>query len=183
MKKAVLVSGIPGTGKSRIAKSLINVLQVLGEENYFKEALVVGHKVSGLTIIGDYSDKGETFPGGDKLSMAVSPEFQEYVKKHSPNLFIEGDRLVGNKTIDFLLEEGYDLRVIILKVPQEIVHQRYIQRGSHQDPTFLKSKATKVSNISSRMDLNMDGILVEMDHVTNFDTNEIMEFVCNFMKE
>lgn len=187
-KKAILLTGIPGSGKSTITREFMaKVNDVVGciegdEFEFFKEGLVIGHKFGELVVFGDYRDRDAVFPGTDMMSMAVSPEFQEYVKKNSPKIFLEGDRLVGNKTIDFLLEQGYDMNIIHLKVDQDTINARYAKRGSNQDPQFLKSKATKVENIASRMDLNMDGILVNFNHKTPEDTENIVKFCVDFLR-
>ena len=187
-KKAVLLTGIPGSGKSTLTRAFMEYVKIdvggwEGDDfEFFKEGLVIGHKYGDLVVFGDYRDEKETFPGTDKMSMAVSPEFQEYVKKNSPTIFLEGDRLVGNKTIDFLLEQGYNLQVVHLKVPKDTIKERYVERGSDQDPQFLKSKETKVGNITSRMDLNMEGILIDANHVTPNDTKKIVSIIHDFYK-
>ena len=181
-KKAVLITGIPGSGKSTIARKFLSMLNGAKADTFFKEGLVIGHKYGDLVVFGDYRDDSAIFPGMDMASMAVSPEFQEYVKKNSPRILLEGDRLVGNKTIDFLMEEGYNLQVVHLKVPKDVIKESYVERGSDQDPQFLKSKETKVGNITSRMDLNMEGILLDVDHVTPDDTNMIVASIHEFLQ-
>lgn len=173
--KAAMIVGIPGTGKSTLARK---VLAAYPTEKK-KDDTLVQHVGEFFSIIGDYSDENEIFPGTDRLSMSVSPVFQTYVKEHQPDFLVEGDRLVGNGTIDFLIAEGYDVKIWCLNVPQDVVQARYVERGSNQDPKFLKSKATKVSNIRSRFDLEDN--IIEVDHVTPEDTKKIAAQIIEFL--
>jgi hypothetical protein len=54
--------------------------------------------------------------------------------------------------------------VIVLEVGKIIKEQRYKDRGSNQDATWLASKETKVSKIAGRMDMLLDGSLVVYEH-------------------
>lgn len=174
--KAALLVGIPGSGKSTLARKILSQFKTHKE----KHDTLVFHRAEDFLVIGDYSDENEVFPGTDRLSMSVSPVFQAYVKEHHPAFFVEGDRLVGNGTIDFLIEEGYDVKIWCLNVPQDVIQGRYVERGSNQDPKFLKSKATKVSNIRSRFDLEDN--IIEVDHVTPEDTKKIAAQMIEFLQ-
>lgn len=164
--KAVLLAGIPGTGKTTIAKKFIEMTGGFDSYESIEPIQLVNciyNAEKDITVVGKYDNSDEVFQGTDRLSMAVSPNFQKWVSEKKPqNLFIEGDRLVGNKTIDFLLEQGYQLEVLIIEASESIRKERYAQRGSDQSEQFIKSKATKVSNISTRMDLLMEDMLVTM---------------------
>lgn len=176
MKQAILLAGIPGTGKTTIAKALIESLGGFSKfSNEEPVQLVNCLKSEDLVIIGKYDDSEEVFQGTDRLSMAVSPNFQKYIEEFSPErLFIEGDRLVGNKTIDFLLEVGYNTNVLVVEVPDDVRLARYRERGSDQSEKFIQSKITKVSNISSRLDLIMEDSITTMSNVDSSDLERIV---------
>lgn len=169
MKIAILVSGVPGSGKTTLARELLKEFQ---DDGFFKEDLVIGHKTKkGIIIFGDYQSN-DVFSGLDKASMAISPIFQEYIKKNNPEkIFLEGDRLVGGKTIDFLEQEGYHVFLYILVSSN--LDQRYRERGSDQSEQFLKSKKTKVDRLSSRMDMMMEDRLFVFENETIDDLNRI----------
>lgn len=179
MKNAVLLAGVPGTGKTTIAKALIEKLGGFDEFSQTEPVPLVNCLESDkVVIVGKYDDSSEVFQGTDRLSMAVSPNFQQYVKESTPSrLFIEGDRLVGNKTIDFLQEMGYNTNVLVVEVPDEVRLQRYVERGSNQSDKFIQSKMTKVSNISSRLDLIMEDSISKFNNVDSSDLKVILSYI------
>lgn len=182
MKKALLIAGAPGTGKTTLMKQFMS-----GYDNWSQQELapLLQGMVSGdTTILGIYGGD-EVFQGTDRLSMAVQPEFRKWVEsddKRNENILLEGDRLVSSSNIDFLKEKGYDVRVIVLEVDKATKQQRYKDRGSNQDPTWLASKETKVSKIAGRMDMILDGSLEVYHHEVPEDTNKITADIVKFCR-
>lgn len=184
-KKALLLCGVPGTGKTTITKRMI---EVLGGFSSFeiKEPIQLVRLMESdkLVIIGTYDDSDDVFQGGDRLSMAVQPKFQEYVEQEQPErLFIEGDRLVGNKTIDFLLEQDYEVLLFQIQAPKELLKERYEQRGSNQPEQFLKAKETKISNMTTRMDLLMDDAILSKFNRTSEELEENVKLIIDFIND
>jgi hypothetical protein len=120
-----------------------------------------------LYILGKYED-GETFAGTDRLSMAVQPIAQEFVKETTSNILFEGDRIFNQSFLEFVMNtQGVDLQVVYLKVPDSTLKERYIERGSDQSETFLKGRATKYSNLLSNFEL--------MPYITEFSNTNLEE--------
>lgn len=151
MRNIVGVLGVPGTGKSTLMRKFLS--------NYKWEVVTpvpllnsLYSKELDLYVFGKYED-GEVFPGTDKLSMAVQPVAQVFIKNSSSNILFEGDRLTSQKFFNFLLElpESY-VTLMILKTNQKTLNARYVERGSNQSETFLKGRETKISNVESNMD-------------------------------
>jgi hypothetical protein len=117
-------------------------------------------------ILGKYED-GETFAGTDRLSMAVQPIAQEFVKETASNILFEGDRIFNQSFLEFCMGLPVDLQVVFLSVPKEILEQRYVDRGSDQSETFLKGRATKYNNLLSNFDL--------MPYITEFANTNLEE--------
>lgn len=183
--KAILLAGIPGTGKTTIAKKFIEMTGGFAAYESIEPVQLVNciyNRDLDLTIVGKYDNSDEVFQGTDRLSMAVSPNFQQWVSEKKPQkMFIEGDRLVGNKTIDFLMEQGYQIEVLIIEASETIRKERYAQRGSDQSEQFIKSKATKVNNISTRMDLLMEDMLAVVKNEKPEDIEQITNSIKFFL--
>ena len=60
-----------------------------------------------------------------------------------------------------------DLQVVYLKVPEDILKQRYKDRGSDQSEIFLKGRTTKYNNLLSNFEL--------MSYITEFVNTNLEE--------
>ena len=165
-RKIIAVGGQPGTGKTTLFRKFMEAHE--WERVEPKKMLPALYcKALDLYILGKYED-GETFAGTDRLSMAVQPVAQEFVKETTSNILFEGDRIFNQSFLEFSMDlENIDLQVIYLKVPDAILRQRYVDRGSDQSETFLKGRATKYSNILSNFEL--------MPYITEFVNTNLEE--------
>jgi broad-specificity NMP kinase len=154
MRKIIAFAGRPGTGKSTLFRAFmeghtwkrVDPVKLVSAE-YCEEL--------DLYILGKY-DEGETFPGTDKLSMATQPEVCKWLETHSSNVIFEGDRLTGSKMYDFLAElPDTDFHIFVLHAGEQVLKERYAERGSDQPEQFLKAKETKINNILSNFDYRM----------------------------
>ena len=166
MKKLIAVGGQPGTGKTTLFRAFI--------DNYEWRKCEPRKLVNALYcedintyILGKYED-GETFAGTDRLSMAVQPAAQEFIKETKAHVLFEGDRIFNQSFLEFALTlPDVDLQIVYLKVPNEMLKERYLERGSEQSETFLKGRATKYNNILSNFEL--------MTHITEFANTNLGE--------
>jgi len=147
--KTIALIGEPATGKSSLAKRLIDCLS-LGVP--FKDGLIFGtlHKTESVFVLGQYS-KESKFPGTDRFSMAVQPKAIEFLSKQAilmprVTVFFEGDRL-GTKTFLEYCEKNSQLRIVCLTASEELKAARHKTRGDSQTQSFLKGRSTKVSNL------------------------------------
>jgi hypothetical protein len=100
--------------------------------------------------------------------MAVQPVATEFVKETTSNILFEGDRIFNQSFLEMAMDiKGVDLKVVYLKVPDAMLKQRYVDRGSDQSEQFLKGRATKYSNILSNFDL--------MSYITEFANTNLEE--------
>jgi broad-specificity NMP kinase len=166
MRKIIAVGGQPGTGKTTLFRSFIeNYEWVKCEPKKLLNALYC--EEIDTYILGKYED-GETFAGTDRLSMAVQPVAQEFVKETKSNILFEGDRIFNQSFLEFVMAlPEVDLQVVYLKVPDELLKQRYQDRGSDQSETFLKGRATKYNNLLSNFEL--------MSYITEFVNTNLEE--------
>jgi broad-specificity NMP kinase len=166
MRKIIAVGGQPGTGKTTLFRKFMEGKN--WEKVEPKKMLpALYSKELDLYILGKYED-GETFAGTDRLSMAVQPIAQEFVKETTSNILFEGDRIFNQSFLEFVMNtQGVDLQVVYLKVPDSTLKERYIERGSDQSETFLKGRATKYSNLLSNFEL--------MPYITEFSNTNLEE--------
>lgn len=149
--KIIAVGGEPGSGKSTLMKEIIQHYNVEPKYDSFK--LVPYLQKDNIYILGKY-EEGEVFSGTDRMSMAVQPEaikFLDSLPSNSVVLF-EGDRLFTASFLEHCLDK-FDLSIIYLSTTKEIREERYKERGSNQNETWLQGRETKIANIMSNMTL------------------------------
>ncbi len=159
----IAIGGEPGAGKTSLMKKIIERFEVKPKYTEFK--LVPYLQKDNIYILGKYED-GEVFAGTDRMSMAVQPEaikFLSTLPKDSVVLY-EGDRLF---TASFLEDcyGKYDLDIVYLSTTSSVRGDRYKERGSNQNSTWLAGRESKVSNIIHN--------LILMWSVTTFSNNSL----------
>lgn len=161
--KVIAIGGEPGAGKSTLMKEILD--QYSWKIEYDKVKLVPYlTNTDGVYVLGKYFEEGQTFSGTDRMSMAVQPEaikFLATLDKDSVVLY-EGDRLFTASFLEHCVE-NYDLEIIYLETDKTIREERYKERGSNQNETWLQGRVTKIANILSNMTL--------MFNVTKFKNN------------
>ena len=146
MPNLIAIGGQPAVGKTTLVKKFFTEYKTWKSFKYKK---LYGHynEELNLIILGKYS-KSEMFSGTDKLSMAVQPDFDEFLdlRDLDYNVLFEGDRLFNLKSLK-KAKELTDLHVFIV----ESVHTktRHIDRNDSQTEKFIKGRVTKVNNIKN----------------------------------
>lgn len=163
--RVIAIGGNPGSGKSTLMKRLIECYTP--EKKYDAFKLVPYLQKNNIYILGKY-DEGEVFSGTDRMSMAVQPEAIKFLASLPDDSVVlyEGDRLF---TASFLEDcaEKYNLKIIHLSTNTEIREQRYKERGSNQNATWLQGRESKINNILTNMSL-----LFFVDSFSNNDLSE-----------
>jgi broad-specificity NMP kinase len=166
MKKIVAVGGRPGTGKTTLFRKFMEQLEWEKVEP-LKMMPALYNKQHNLYILGKY-EEGELFAGTDKMSMAVQPVVQEFVKNTDANILFEGDRIFNQSFLEFCMDNReVDLNIVYIEVPEALLEQRYKDRGSDQSEQFLRGRATKYNNLLSNFDL--------MSYITTFKNQNLEE--------
>lgn len=149
--KVIAIGGEPGAGKTTLMKKLIERFGVQPEYDSFK--LVPYLRKDNIYVLGKYED-GETFAGTDRMSMAVQPEAIKFLASLPADSIVlyEGDRLFNTSFLEHC-NETYDLSIVYLKTDKSVRQERYKERGSNQNETWLQGRETKVANILTNMTL------------------------------
>lgn len=177
--QVIAIGGEPGAGKSTLMKEILSKFDWKEEYTNFK--LVPYLQFSKYYILGKY-EEGETFSGTDRMSMAVQPEAIKFLATLDKDAIVlyEGDRLFTSSFLEHCIE-NYDLEIIYLETDKEIREERYKERGSNQNETWLQGRMTKIANILSNMTL--------MFNVTRFKNNNkndqkvIVEYILDKMEK
>lgn len=173
--KIISIGGEPGSGKSTLMNRIL--------DNYswklvYNEVKLVPYltNTSGVYILGKYFEEGQTFSGTDRMSMAVQPEaikFLSTLDKDSVVLF-EGDRLFTSSFLEHCVE-NYDCEIIYLETDKSIREERYKERGSDQNKTWLQGRVTKISNILSNINLMFNVVRFKNNNLE--DQSKIIEYI------
>jgi dephospho-CoA kinase len=168
MMKVFAIGGEPGSGKSTLMKEIIKHYNVEPKYDAFK--LVPYLQKDNIYILGKY-EEGEVFSGTDRMSMAVQPEAIKFLESLPSNSVVlyEGDRLFTASFLEHCLEK-YDLQIIYLSTTKEVRTERYKERGSNQNETWLQGRETKIANIMSNMTLMFNTFKFENNNFVDQET-------------
>lgn len=142
------LGGEPATGKSTV---MVEAMKLKAYWARFKDGLVVGHvnERERMVVLGTYSE-GESFPGTDRLSMAVQPAALKYLSGLARAggwiVLFEGDRLFNLSFLLALVELG-QVEATVLVASNLSLESRHAARGDSQRDGFLKGRRTKIARI------------------------------------
>lgn len=147
----IAIGGIPAVGKTTLVKKFFYEFEDWKNLRYKKLHGHYNEKLN-LIILGKYNSN-EVFMGTDKLSMAVQPDFEEFIDKEKPpfNIMFEGDRLFNIKTLKKAEEK---MRVQVYIIESDFTKSRHLERNDSQSEKFIKGRVTKLLNIKNYLDGN-----------------------------
>jgi len=161
--KVIAIGGEPGAGKTTLMKKLIESLGVEPKYDAFK--LVPYLQKDNVYVLGKY-EEGETFAGTDRMSMAVQPEAIKFLATLPADSVVlyEGDRLFTSSFLEDCLDK-YDLEIVYLSTTKDVRTDRYAERGSNQNETWLAGRESKVANILGNLVLTWNVVKFENNNV------------------
>jgi ribose 1,5-bisphosphokinase PhnN len=75
----------------------------------------------------------------------------DHLKHNNKDILIEGDRLFNLKFLDSAKVLGYDIKIIICIVSDNLVLiNRFKKRGQIQKESFIKGRLTKINNVTAK---------------------------------
>jgi broad-specificity NMP kinase len=171
--KVIAIGGEPGSGKTTLMKEVLAAKEWKKCYDAFK--LVPYLQYENCYILGKY-DEGEVFSGTDRMSMAVQPEAIKFLASlpASSILIYEGDRLFTASFLEHCVD-NYDCEIVYLETDRSIREDRYKERGSAQNETWLQGRETKISNILGNMSLMFN--TVKFKNNNKDDQKKIVDYI------
>ena len=157
--RSVYVIGAAGSGKSTFMAELLSDVELLPQKDFYSQrnakALVTlrGHRMRYLD--GIYLGcMREAFPGTDGLDRASSPVGAAWLRdpiiKHPAFLVGEGATLATRPFLEALYEKT-DMLLVLLEADEVVLDLRFLQRGSNQNASFVKSTASRSESLFKDM--------------------------------
>ena len=141
---AVFLVGAPGVGKTAVARVLLGAgpwTLVL------KPKWTVG---SGVCAAGHYT--GSAFDGADTVPYSGARDAVAYWRSEllpAARLTIfDGDRFSDEGSLERVLAAGVSVRVVLLKAPPLVLAERRAARGSQQNESWMRGRATKAERFA-----------------------------------
>ncbi len=153
MKQLLYLIGQPGSGKTTLLQAALAGLDCFLAPRPFAH-IVYAHGVQ----IGAMRD---TFGGTDALPLNVQPVVTDWLKTCPyDTILAEGDRLANARFFEAVRAMGWVLTVAYLWTPDDMAAWRRQQRGSAQNPAWVKGRITKVRRLAytyATADWTLDG--------------------------
>lgn len=143
------VCGAPGVGKSTAMRLLREQwdCDLMGHEAVPHVRL--RHPLSGRPVGVELGVPRESFPGTDALSMSISPHALSFLSAaYYPFAMGEGARLATRPFVGGLASRGVRTTLVLLKADQELLDERWRQRGAKQNPSWRKGAATRATGLA-----------------------------------
>lgn len=151
----IYLSGPPGVGKSSIMAALTDgydrttVMQPFAHDQLTLRYWPGPADTTPVVAI-ELGRRRERFSGTDALSMGVAPKAYQWIAtRPHPLILGEGDRLATKGFLNATRTAGYDVWLINLVAAPNTLTTRRAQRGSTQNDTWMRGRATKAVNLAN----------------------------------
>lgn len=148
IESLLYIVGAPGTGKSTLARTLTGGW----DREVLRSAPVphsrLRHPASGRLTGVELGVPRPGFPGTDTLAMDISPRALQFLSGQCvPFALCEGSRLATRPFLGELARGGVNVTLVSLTADEELLTQRWMDRGSKQNPAWRKGATTRAQRI------------------------------------
>jgi hypothetical protein len=177
--KVIAIGGEPGCGKTTLMRKIVERYNL--QPHFDTVKLVPYHQNNNIYVLGKYED-AQVFAGTDRMSMAVQPEAIKFLATLPSDaiLLYEGDRLFTASFLEDCVEK-YDTKIIYLGTEKSVRQERYKERGSEQDETWLRGRESKISNILTNFTLLFNIERFENNNLE--DQEKVIEYIISNIEE
>jgi hypothetical protein len=175
MSKILFVVGEPGAGKSTLVGAAFGGLERaevdhLAAGGPMRELLWDGPELVGCELGRRAGRHPEGYPGTDTMSQTAIVGVDDWLRAGADDLgfvVLEGTRLMNKRFVLAALAGDHQLMIFYLYGPQ-IARQRREERGSNQNPQWLKGRQTAAANFYQLCDrmASERAMLESLDGVT-----------------
>lgn len=150
MKQLLYIIGVPGVGKSTLVRRLVRGCP--SKVVTVPYVAYTEYRAEVLPRVVQLGYDREAFSGTDALGMAAQNHVLALIGEEKfPYIIAEGDRLANHKFFTAMEDLGYQVTVVALIGPDEMVGRRLAARnrelGKQQNEQWLKTRHTKVDNL------------------------------------
>lgn len=155
-KAMVYLVGPPGVGKSSAMAALTENCRRVPRSGPVRHDTLVRPNVPpqvATTVGVEIGARRESFSGTDALGMAVNPDAITWISEENPYALVlaEGARLANTRFLLASVMAGYSLHLVHLFAPPSVLNARRIERGSNQNPKWIRGAETRSRRIMESM--------------------------------
>lgn len=149
----MFVIGEPGVGKSTLTGKAFGHLERAEVDHQaaggpMRELLWQGSELLGCELGRRAGKHPEGYPGTDTMSMTAITGVDDWLRAGADDLkvvVLEGTRVANKRFVEAAIAGDHHLMIFYLYGP-EAARQRRVERGSQQNPQWLKGRQTAATN-------------------------------------
>lgn len=146
----VYLVGPPAAGKSTLMAALTSGCDKTNREKPLPHQVLL-NPMTGRVLGAEMGRPRWDFPGTDTLAMNISPVAKQWISTVAqlyPLVLGEGDRLAFPAFIEAAINAGVSVTLVNLTTDPTVLDRRCGERGSAQNATWRKGRATKAARLA-----------------------------------
>jgi len=179
--KLVYLAGPPAAGKSALMAALTERCRRKSVPSELPHSRLY-RKHDDWLLGAEIGRSRPMFPGTDTLAFNIMPQAKHWISRVIYTLVLgEGDRLAKMPFLQAAADAGYEVHLFHLYASPEVLDARCEARGSKQNDTWRKGRATAADNLAAKA---LDaGFKVYMMNTEHQSVEQLMDAVHLFVPE